>query len=168
MKPSFKLAALVIIIIILSGCKGCSYSKGFSENLNTKLSAKYNGFTVEKFALVDAGLQPLTGNKVQSNSKFSIIAYNIGNYAVVNNKVYPACEVTLTDKSGKQILHVPDIFAEEAKDGVSTQNGKLVTVTATYTIPAELKGQQLHANVHITDKMNSKNEITITDDVVAL
>ncbi|ANH81965.1 hypothetical protein A8C56_14190 [Niabella ginsenosidivorans] len=152
--------------MVLSGCKGCSFSKGFSKDLNTKLSVTYNGFTAERFALVDANMQPLKDNRVQGNSSFSLVAYNIANYTLADNKAYPACEMTLNDDAGKTLLHAPDIFAEKAPDGVSAENGKYVTVTATYTIPAALKGKTLHAIVRVTDRKNPGNVILMKDDVI--
>ena len=165
MKSVFNIL-IIAGIFLISGCKGCSFSKGFSEDLNTKLSANYKGFTVERFALVDANMQPLKDNRVQGNSSFSLVAYNMGNYTLANDRAYPACEMTLNDDAGNTVLHAPDIFADKARDGLSTENGKYVTITATYTIPTEFRGRTLHAIVRITDRKNPENVLLLKDDVI--
>lgn len=152
------------VISLLLGCNGCHFSKGFSKDLTTTLSVKYNGFTIGRFLLTDNNNRPLKDNKVQGDIPFRIVGNGIEGYTTQEGKVYPGCALTITDPAGKQILEIPDLFAGQP-EGISPEDA--ANIAAIFTIPAQAGiGKKFHVQSRIFDKKNTENEIIATADVL--
>ncbi len=149
---------LIAAIIILYSCSG-GFSKGVKKDLSTGLSTSYNGFAVEDIYLaVDD--KKLSGNKIVLGKKVELIADGVDFYGVKDGKVNPGCRIILTDKTGKELLNLPDAFAEQA----ALDKTKAASLKATLTTGSPMQvGETYHLNVRFFDKY--KNESEIVSDV---
>lgn len=164
MKQIFSLSIIGISLLTAISCNSCHFSKGFSKDLSTTLSVKYNGFSIEKAYLTDENNQPLNDNTVHAGVPFKIIVNGIDGYQVENDKAYPGCEVSITNDSGRNILYAPDVFADQT-GGFSLKIA--ADLAADYRIPVQAGlGKTFHVKARIFDKKNAKNEIVATADVV--
>lgn len=149
---------------LLVGCNGCHFSKGFSKDLTTTLSVRYNGFTIGRFLLTDNHNRPLDDNKVKGDVPFRIVGNGIEGYSEEEGKAYPGCALTVTDETGKQILNIRDLFAGHP-EGLSPADA--ANIAAVFTIPSALGiGKTFHVQSRIFDKKNTANEIIATADVL--
>ena len=148
-------------IIILYSCSG-SFSKGVKKDLSTGLTSSYNGFAVSDIYLtVDD--KKLSDNKVILGKKVELIADGVDYYQVIDGKVNPGCRIILTDKAGKEILNLPDAFAnEDALD--NTKAGMLRAALSTGS--PMVAGETYHLNVRFFDKNKKESEIVSDVDLV--
>ncbi|RYG45420.1 MAG: hypothetical protein EOO01_17835, partial [Chitinophagaceae bacterium] len=107
MKPTQLLLSCFIFLL-----SSCQYSKGVKKDLATGLSANYNGFAMDEIFLVDSDKKRLTNNIVPLGNTVYVIATGVKNYTEEDGKVFPGCTIVLTDKNKKQLLNLPDAFAE--------------------------------------------------------
>ena len=78
-------------------------------------------------------------------------------------KVNPGCRIILTDKAGKEILNLPDAFAnEDALD--NTKAGMLRAALSTGS--PMVAGETYHLNVRFFDKNKKESEIVSDVDLV--
>jgi hypothetical protein len=164
MKKTFilNIFAFILAVIILSGCH---FSVGSNKDLSTGLSSSYNGFSVKDVFLADTAGKHLSSNKIPINSTFFIIANGIGNYTLKNGKAYPGCEITINDKNGKLMGHLPDAMAEISKDGLEPSVAAALSANVTLSPPLVV-GEPYHVAIRFFDKENEKNKITADVDVV--
>jgi hypothetical protein len=149
------------IICCICSCSG-SFSKGVKKDLSTGLTTSYNGFAVEDIYLaVDDN--KLSSNKITLGKKIELIADGVDYYQVKDGKVNPGCRIILTDKAGKEILNLPDAFAEQA----ALNKTKAASLKATLTTGSPmLSGETYHLNVRFFDKNKKENEIVSDVDLV--
>ena len=148
-------------LIIISSCK---FSKGVKKDLMTGLSASYNGFTLDDIYLTTEDGQRLKDNSIALGSNIKVIATGVDNFEVKDGKVFPSCTIILTDKNKKELLNIPDAFAD-LKEGA--------TVSAARSLEAKLStgnpmvaGETYHLYVRFFDKLNNKNEIVADVDLL--
>lgn len=151
---------LLPVLFIFSSCQ---FSKGVKKDLVTGLTSSYNGFAVENIYL------SVDGNKLNTNiialgKQVVLIADGVDYYEVKDGKVYPGCRIILTDKAGKEILNLPDAFAEQTN---GLEKDKAASLSATLTTGSPMQaGETYHLNVRFFDKNKKENEIVSNVDLV--
>lgn len=158
---NLRLVFYLIPIVISS----CNFSKGVKKDLSTGLTTSYNGFSVEDVYLAEGE----EANKVLTNSltlgsKILIVVTGVGNYTVKDGKVFPGCTIILKDSAGKEILNLPDAFADQ-KEGQPAKEASTLKATLTTGDPMVV-GQTYHFSAVFFDKLNKESTITTSVDVV--
>lgn len=159
-----KLLLLSVIISLLYSCSG-GFSKGVKKDLSTGLSASYNGFGLDDIYLAvgDADTR-INSNTVELGSKISVMATGVDYFTEKNGKVFPGCSIILTDKSGKEILNLPDAFADMTE---GTEKEKARTLRAQLnTGDPMLVGKTYHLKTRFFDKNNKEHEIVAEVNLV--
>ena len=141
----------------------CQFSKGVKKDIDTGLTSSYNGFAVENIYLSVDG-NKITTNTITLGKQLVLIADGVDYYQVKDGKVYPGCRIILTDKTGKELLNLPDAFAEQI-NGLEKDKATLLTATLTTGSPM-LVGETYHLNVRFFDKNKKENEIISNVDLV--
>jgi hypothetical protein len=151
-------------IILLASLNSCNFSKGVKKDLNTGLSAVYNGLALEDIYLTDDKGNRLTANKIIMGSKVAVVATGVDYFAEKDGKVFPGCTIILTDKTGKEILNLPDAFAD-MKEGTTAAEAKTLQASLTTGDPMVI-GETYHLNIHFFDKKKKENEIMANVDML--
>jgi hypothetical protein len=159
MKQKISLIAIFAMLIVTS----CHFSKGVKKDLSTGLSTSYNGFAVEEVYLSVDGVK-LSSNKIALGKEIHIIADGVDYYEEKEGKVFPGCSIILTDKTGKEILNLPDAFSD-LSNGVDAAKAKALTATINTGSPM-IVGETYHIKTRFFDKNNTSNEIISNVDVV--
>lgn len=133
-------------LLVLSSC---NFSKGVKKDLATGLSASYNGFSIDDIYLV-SGDQKLGSNTIPLGTKIAIVASGVENFTEKDGKVFPGCSILLTDKSGKEILKLPDAFADMV-NGTNAADAKALQATLTTGNPM-VAGETYHMKARFYDK----------------
>ncbi len=151
------------IVFTLYSCGG-GFSKGVKKDLSTGLTSTYNGFAVADIYLV-VDDNKLSGNKIALGKKIELIADGVDYYEAKDGKVSPGCLIILTDKAGKELLNLPDAFAEQP----ALDKDKAASLKATITTgnPMEV-GETYHLYVRFFDKNKKESEIVSDVDVVMI
>ena len=139
----------------------CQFSKGVKKDLTTGLSASYNGLTLEDIYLMDEGGNRLSQNKIKLGSKVLMVVNGVDYFTVKDGKVYPGCQIVLTDKDKKELLNLPDAFASMT-NGTSPSEAKTLQASLNTGQPM-VSGETYHLLVRFYDK--NDNEKTILSDV---
>ena len=127
-------------------------TKGFKGDIdNTNLQTIYEGLAFEKVYLVDGSDNPINGEEVMINSKFSIVFDGIRNFTLVNGKAFPKMSMLITGESGA-VVNEEDILAGYT-DGLSPEDASVLRATFTVGEPM-VSGQQYMCSVNIVDKNN--------------
>lgn len=155
---------IFIFIISLSTLSACHFSKGVKKDLNTGLSAAYNGFTVDDIYLTDGDGGRLGSNKVTLGVPVKLVAAGVRNYRLKEQKAYPGCTIVLTDKNKKELLNLPDAFAGQAGSDASQATELKATLNTGDPMTA---GESYHLYVRFYDKENPENEIVSQVDILA-
>ena len=142
----------------------CQFSKGVKKDLNTGLSANYNGFTLDDIYLADENGKRLSDNKISMGSKVLIIATGVDYFLEKEGKVFPGCRILLIDKSKKEILDLPDAFADMT-NGTTAAEAKTLQASLNTGDPM-LIGETYHLSVRFYDKNKKENEIVSNVDLV--
>ena len=150
----------VCCIILFS----CQYSKGVKKDLKTGLSTTYNGFTLEDIYLTDEKDNRLNNNQILLGSKLAVVATGVDYFTEKDGKVFPGCTILLTDKAGKEILNLPDAFAE-MKEGTTAAEAKTLQASLNTGDPM-LVGETYHLSVRFFDKNKKENEIVANVDLL--
>ena len=153
---------LISSLFVLSSCQ---FSKGVKKDLNTGLSASYNGFALDDIYLADESGNRLSNNKITLGSKVLILATGVDFFAEKEGKVFPGCTIILTDKNKKEILNLPDAFANMT-DGTTAAEAKTLQASLNTGDPM-LIGETYHLSVRFYDKNKKENEIVCNVDLVA-
>ena len=157
-----KLLHLIAITTILYSCSG-GFSKGVKKDLNTGLSASYNGFSIEDIYLA-ANEKRLNSNLIAMGLKINITATGVENYVAKNGKVFPGCTILLTDKTGKEILNLPDAFSDMV-NGTTVEEATVLQASLTTGEPMAA-GETYYLKVRFYDKNKKENEILANVDLV--
>jgi hypothetical protein len=159
MKPT-PLYFLCFILLLSS----CQYSKGVKKDLATGLSASYNGFSMEEIFLVDSDRNRLTNNIVPLGKTVYVIATGVKNFVEENGKVFPGCTIVLTDKNKKQLLNLPDAFAD-MEEGLLAAEAKALQAQLNTGSPM-VAGETYYLAVRFFDKKKTENQILANADIV--
>jgi len=146
---------IIATSLALFGCSG-NFSKGVKKDLSTGLSAAYNGFSINEIQMMVDG-QRSTNNKVVLGKKVMIVATDVDYFAVDNGKVFPGCSIILSDKSGKELLNLPDAF-EHLNDGISANEASTLQAELNTGEPM-IVGEKYLLKVRFYDKRKKDNEI---------
>jgi hypothetical protein len=155
---------LIIAVFISLITISCQFSKGVKKDLNTGLSASYNGFAIDDIFLADGDKNRLINNKITLGTKLLVIATGVDYYNEKNGRVFPGCTIILTDKNKKELLNLPDAF-EDMKEGTPVTEAKTLQAQLNTGEPM-LPGETYHLNVRFFDKNKKENEIVANVDVV--
>ena len=151
-----------LLAIVIYSCGG-GFSKGVKKDLSTGLSTSYNGFAVDEVYLtVDEN--KLSNNKVALGKVVNIIANGVDYYQVKDGKVFPGCSILLTDTAGKEILNLPDAFAD-MKEGFESKKAGMLNATLNTGSPMAV-GQTYHLKTRFYDKLKKESEIISEVDLV--
>ena len=142
----------------------CNFSKGVKKDLSTGLSASYNGLALEDIYLTDAKGNRLSNNQISLGSKLDVVATGVDYFVEKDGKVFPGCSILLTDKTGKEILNLPDAFAE-MKEGTIIAEAKTLQASLNTGDPM-LVGETYHLSVRFFDKNKKENEIVANVDLL--
>lgn len=143
----------------------CQFSKGFKQDLKTGLKVSYNGFAIEEayLTLNEEETKKLTSNKIPLGSKVNIWASGVKNFKEENGRVFPGCEMILTNKNGKKLLNIPDLFSDK-NDGVSKDEATALNAKLTTGKPM-IAGDIYNLKTRFFDKKNTENEIVAEVDL---
>ena len=154
----------LLLLSLLFVITSCQFSKGVKKDLNTGLSASYNGFTLDDIFLADGDKNRLRNNKITLGTKLLVIATGVDYYTEKNGRVFPGCTIILTDKNKKELLNLPDAF-EDMKDGTPAAEAKTLQAQLNTGEPM-VPGETYHLNVRFFDKNKKDNEIVANVNVV--
>ncbi|XVJ67421.1 MAG: hypothetical protein HEQ40_15095 [Lacibacter sp.] len=156
---------IISIIILAILFTSCNFSKGVKKDLNTGLSTSYNGFAIEDAYLSEGEEgKKLNSNEVALGAQVNIQVTGVENYKEENGKIFPGCTLILTDKAGKELLNLPDLFAD-SKEGLPATEGKNLRAKLTTGDPM-LAGQTYHLQCRFFDKKKADNEIVTHVDLI--
>lgn len=158
-----KIMLLAAICISLYSCSG-GFSKGVKKDISTGLSASYNGFALEDIYLTDTKETRLSNNKIAMGSPLAVVATGVDHFVEKNGRVYPGCTIVLTDKAGKEVLNLPDAFAD-MKDGYTAAEAKVLQASLNTGDPM-ITGETYHLSVRFFDKNKKESEIVANVDLL--
>ena len=78
---------LLFLSLVISSCQ---FSKGVKKDLNTGLSASYNGFALDDVYLADENGNRLSNNKITLGSKVLILATGVDYFSEKEGKGHDA------------------------------------------------------------------------------
>lgn len=151
-------------IILLTAC-GDGFSKGVKKDLATGLSSSYNGFSVEDIYITDDKGNKMSNNQVTLGNVLLLVATGVDNYKITDGKAYPGCTIILTDKNKKELLNLPDAFAD-LSTGLPASQATELKATLTTGAPMQA-GETYQLYVHFFDKKNPTSGITSTVELLA-
>jgi hypothetical protein len=163
-KPKTMTKHSLLLLSLLFVITSCQFSKGVKKDLNTGLSASYNGFTIDDIFLADGDKNRLSNNKITLGTKLLVIATGVDYYTEKNGRVFPGCTIILTDKNKKELLNLPDAF-EDMKDGTPADEAKTLQAQLNTGEPMTI-GETYHLNVRFFDKNKKENEIVANVDLL--
>lgn len=152
---------LINTLFVLSSCQ---FSKGVKKDLNTGLSASYNGFALDDIYLANETGNRLSSNKITLGSKVLVVATGVDYFSDKEGKVFPGCSIILIDKNKKEILNLPDAFADMT-NGIPVAEAKTLQASLNTGDPM-LIGETYHLSVRFYDKNKMENEIVSNIDLV--
>jgi hypothetical protein len=156
----------LLLFISLSLLLSCQFSKGVKKDLGTGLSASYNGFALEDVYLVSGAEDTrLSNNKITLGNKVSIVVTGVDHYAEQNGVVFPGCTIILKDKTGKELLNLPNAF-EHLKDGQPKAEASTLKAILTTGDPM-VAGETYHLEARFYDLHKKENTIMTNVDLVA-
>ncbi|WP_127124602.1 hypothetical protein [Pseudoflavitalea rhizosphaerae] len=150
-----QLSIPVILALLFSA--SCNFSQGVKKDLNTGLTTHYKGFRIDDSYLEDESGNKISSNKVDMGTTLFIIANGVTNYKEKNGRVYPGCKIVLTDASGKELLNLPDAFAD-MKDGFNPEEATKLSARLSTGDPMQ-KGSNYNLKATFFDKENKENLI---------
>ncbi len=157
-----KLLVSFFLITILISCSG-GFSKGIKKDVLTGLTTSYNGFALEDIYLMDRNGTKLNSNAVSLGSVLIVEAAGVTNFTEKDGKVFPGCQIILTDKDHKEVLNLPDAFAD-LNDGTPLKEANVLQATLTTGDPMVVE-ETYHLSVRFFDKLNKENVIKSTVDI---
>ena len=152
----------LLIILFYCSCSG-GFSKGIKKDISTGLTASYNGFSLEDIYL-SSNESRLNNNTVTLGDKISIMASGVENFKEKGGKVFPGCTIILTDKSGKELLNLPDAFADMTT-GTTIEQATTLRAQLNTGAPMEA-GASYHLKARFFDKNNPASEIITNTDLL--
>ena len=161
MKTNFtNMFAFTLLVLLAS----CNFSTGIKKDLTTGLTSVNNGLSAEDIFLKEYDGARLLNNKVKLGSKISLAAAGIENFELKDGKVYPGCQIILTDKNKKEVINLPDAFADMV-NGSTEDETKTLNATLTTGDPMVV-GETYHLYVRFFDKQKKESEIVSNVDIV--
>ena len=161
MKTNFtNMFAFTLLVLLAS----CNFSTGIKKDLTTGLTSVNNGLSAEDIFLKEYEGARLSNNKVKLGSKISLAAAGIENFELKDGKVYPGCQIILTDKNKKEVINLPDAFADMV-NGSTEDETKTLNATLTTGDPMVV-GETYHLYVRFFDKQKKESEIVSNVDIV--
>jgi len=157
---SFPLVLAMLFFLITS----CQFSKGVKKDLNTGLSASYNGLTIDDIFLADENGNKLSQNKVKLGAKIQVVATGVDYFTEKDGKVFPGCQIILTDNAKAELLNLPDAFADMA-NGTTAAQAKTLQASLNTGQPM-VSGATYHLVVKFYDKQNKEKTISSNVDIV--
>ena len=153
---------LINTLFVLSSCQ---FSKGVKKDLNTGLSTSYNGFALDDIYLANETGNRLSSNKITLGSKVLVVATGVDYFSEKEGKVFPGCSIILIDKNKKEILNLPDAFADMT-NGTTEAEAKTLQASLNTGEPM-IAGETYHLHVRFYDKNKKENEIVADVELVA-
>jgi len=163
MKQKMNWILLAATCFTLHSCSG-GFSKGVKKDLTTGLSASYNGFALEDIYLTDAKETKLSDNKISLGTPLAIVATGVENFVEREGKVFPGCTIVLTDKAGKEVINLPDAFAEMTA-GTTLAESNVLQASLNTGSPMVV-GETYHLKVRFFDKNKKESEIVSNVDLL--
>ena len=161
MKKKITGILLLSLIVFISSCK---FSTGIKKDLSTGLTSINSGLSTEDIFLREYEGQRLPSNKVKFGSKISLSASGVENFELKDSRVYPGCQIILTDKNKKDVISLPDAFADMVNGSTEAQT-KTLDATLTTGDPMVV-GETYHLYVRFFDKRKKENEIVSNVDIL--
>ena len=142
----------------------CNFAKGVKKDLSTGLNASYNGIAINDIYLTDSGETHLTSNKITLGSKIKVNASGVDYLTVKDGKVFPGCNIVLSDKNKKEIVNLPDAFSDMA-NGIAEADARTLQAYLTTGNPMVV-GETYHLHVRFFDKNKKESEIVADVDLL--
>lgn len=142
----------------------CKFSTGIKKDLGTGLTSTNNGLSAEEIILKENDGPRLQNNKITMGAKISVSAQGVENFEIKDGKVFPGCEIILTDKNKKEVVNLPDAFSDLA-NGTTEEETKILDATLTTGNPMVV-GETYHLYVRYFDKQKKESEIVCNVDLV--
>lgn len=161
MNTKFYLALGLFCAII----SGCHFSVGTKKDLTTGLSINYNGFSVQDAILIDNHGSRMKNDVVHLDTTFGVLFTGIENYKVKDDKVFPSCEISIKDKSGKLLDDIPNILGSTSEQGANPVDARTLTATIRLHAPTYSPGNTYHIIITVLDREEPKNKIVAEGDV---
>jgi hypothetical protein len=92
-----------------------------------------------------------------------VLAKGVENFTIEDGKVFPGCHILVTDKNNKELLNLPDAFANLDK-GMAAEDAKNMKGII-YTGEPMAVGESYHLKVRFFDKKNTATEILANVDI---
>ena len=156
---------IFLLINALFVVSSCQFSKGVKKDLNTGLSTSYNGFALDDIYLADENGNRLNNNKITLGAKVLVVATGVDYFLEKEGKVFPGCRILLMDKNKKEILNLPDAFADMT-NGTTATEAKTLQASLNTGDPMVI-GETYHLSVRFYDKNKKENEIVADVELVA-
>lgn len=163
MKRNFTNIFVFTLLVFISSCK---FSTGVKKDFSTGLTSVNNGLSAEDIFLKEYEGTRLPSNKVKLGSKISLTAAGVENFELKDGKVYPGCQIILTDKNKKEVINLPDAFADMV-NGSTEDETKSLNATLTTGDPMVV-GETYHLYVRFFDKQKKESEIVSNVDIVMI
>ncbi len=154
---------LFAAILLFYGCSG-GFSKGSKKDFTTGLATSYNGFSIEDVYMTDSAGNRLQNNQVTLGTSFMVEVTGVKNYQEKDGKVYPGCQIILTDKNKKELLNLPDAFADQ--QGLAPSEATTLKATLNTGSPM-IAGEAYTVYIRFFDKQKKENEIISTAEIIA-
>lgn len=147
-----------ILLLSLATLVSCNFSKGIFTKPAIGLSYSYNGFRVKDVNLYNTDRNnPLKSKEFKIGQVLLIDVEELTGFTVENDRIYPGCEVTVTDPDGNIALHSSDLYENES--GYSSQERKfIVTIVMADPIVA---GKDYKTTIRFFDKKNPDQTLDI-------
>jgi len=152
-----------VLIVLIFAISSCQFSKGVKKDLKTGLSASYNGFALDDIYLADETGKRLNNNEIKLGAKVLVVASGVDYFSVKEGKVYPGCQIMLTDKNKAEILNLPDAFASMTS-GTTAAEAKTLQASLNTGQPM-VSGETYHLLVRFYDKQDKEKEIVSNVDL---
>jgi hypothetical protein len=162
--PPIKARFSFLLFATLFLLSSCQFSKGVKKDLNTGLSASYNGLAIDDIFLADESGNRLTQNKVTLGAKVQVVATGVDYFTEKEGKVFPGCQIILTDNSKNELLNLPDAF-ESMTAGTTPAEAKRLQATLNTGQPM-VSGATYHLSVRFFDKQDKEKNIVSNVDLV--
>jgi len=159
-----RVAIFSMLSIVLSFVCSCQFSKGVKKDLATGLSASYNGLKVDDIYLADESGNRLRKNTIKLGSKVLMVVDGVDHFTEREGRVFPGCQIILTDKDKKEILNLADAFAS-LNNGTTPAEAKTLQASLNTGEPMAT-GETYHLLVRFYDKNDRDKSILSDVDLV--
>lgn len=156
---------LLCFLLLAAIVSACNFSKGAGTKPGIGLSYSYNGFRVSDITLHDSSKDnPIKNKKIKYGHVLYVNIEGIKGFVVEEGRVYPGCEVTVTDLDGNIALQGSDLYPAE---GYEIGDAATLYLMITMGDPV-VAGKEYKTAAHIYDKRNPENvvDITIESEIV--